>query len=385
MKRKFYSVLLFAIIFFLAFNSGNAQTVTIGTGTVLGNHPIYPYYGYTYSQSIYYQSEIGIPGTITAIKFYYAGGANTDAIRVYIGHTSKTTFSSTTDWVPVASMTSVYNANYSYGATTGWYQITLSTPFIYNNTDNLVIAVDENTAGYHSSSDDFYNTNVTGNRSLYYYSDATNPNPTTPPAGTLTSKIANVQLVITPAAACTPAFVPGTASATPATICIGESTTLTLTGTTAASGLTFQWQSAPAAGGPFTNIPGATSSTYIASPASNTWYQCVVTCASGPTSKTSNVVAVGVSCFVIGGGTVTSSNYPYSGSYTDARSQYIITAAELTAMGLCSGTVLTSLSFNVSSKNSTNPYKSFTISLSHDCFLFCNSHFPCSWDHKLYR
>jgi hypothetical protein len=32
-----------------------------------------------------------------------------------------------------------------------WYEITLTTPFVYNNTDNIVIAYDQDNADYGSN------------------------------------------------------------------------------------------------------------------------------------------------------------------------------------------------------------------------------------------
>jgi hypothetical protein len=68
------------------------------------------------------------------------------------------------------------------------------------------------------------------------------------------------------------------------------------------------------------------------------------------------------SIITIGAG-VGTTTYPYRGFYHDARSQFIILAAELSAAGLNSGDVLTSLAFNVSTKASTQQYTGFTIKL----------------------
>jgi len=54
----------------------------------------------------------------------------------------------------------------------------------------------------------------------------------------------------------------GTAAVNPTTGGPVTALTLSLTGTTATGGLTYQWQSAPAAGGPYTNMPGAITPTY---------------------------------------------------------------------------------------------------------------------------
>ncbi len=69
----------------------------------------------------------------------------------------------------------------------------------------------------------------------------------------------------------------GTASASATSICSGQSVNLTLTGYQA--GATIQWQSAPTSGGPWTNIPGATSASYSTGAlTSNICYRAVVTC-----------------------------------------------------------------------------------------------------------
>lgn len=158
--------------------------VTIGTGTTTNiSLPIEPYYGYTYSQSIINQTEINIANKrINKIAWQYNGNSAwvNDALKVYMGHTATTTFASTTAWLPTSAMTLVYDGTISVPAAAGWVELTLTTPFVYNNTQNLVIAVDENTGGYHASADEFYCTAVTGARSIYYYSDTVNPDPAAP-------------------------------------------------------------------------------------------------------------------------------------------------------------------------------------------------------------
>lgn len=86
----------------------------------------------------------------------------------------------------------------------------------------------------------------------------------------------------------TTAPVPGTASVSPGSVCSGTPVTLTLAGYTGS----IQWQSAPVSGGPWTNIPGATTTPFVtAGLTSNTCFQAVVT---GCSAATSNVVCVTV-------------------------------------------------------------------------------------------
>ena len=128
-----------------------AQTVTIGSGTNTGYLiPVNSNYGFTYSQQIILQSEISTAGTIEKLRFYMVGGislASSNQWTIYMGHTTKTSFSSNTNWEPLASLTQVFSGTIAATPTSGWYEITLSTPFAYNNTDNLVVAIDENASG----------------------------------------------------------------------------------------------------------------------------------------------------------------------------------------------------------------------------------------------
>ena len=86
----------------------------------------------------------------------------------------------------------------------------------------------------------------------------------------------------------TPPPVAGTAAIAPATVCAGDPTNLTLTGS---AGI-IQWQSAPNAGGPWTNIGGATNATLTQNPTANTCYRAEVTGCTG--AVFSNVVCVTV-------------------------------------------------------------------------------------------
>jgi len=91
--------------------------------------------------------------------------------------------------------------------------------------------------------------------------------------------------------ACSGTPTPGATTATAATICLGGSTTLGITNIPAGTGLTYQWQSS-LDGTTYTDIASATSVTYTATPTAATYYQCVVTCATGPASGTSTPIQI---------------------------------------------------------------------------------------------
>ncbi|MDD3536457.1 MAG: choice-of-anchor D domain-containing protein, partial [Candidatus Cloacimonetes bacterium] len=172
----------------------------IGNGDANQSLPINPYYGYNYSQSIYLQSEINIPDKRIEKLYYYWNGAgvgtNSNEWLVYMGHTERNAFSSSSDWVPLIELTPVFNGTLDILAEAGWIEITLDVPFAYNNMQNLVIAVDENKPGYDGSGRYFYCTPSPQNRSLRYYNDNTNPDPASVPAGTLVGAYPNIMLLL---------------------------------------------------------------------------------------------------------------------------------------------------------------------------------------------
>ncbi|MFM2360733.1 MAG: putative fibronectin type III-like fold domain, partial [Bacteroidota bacterium] len=81
----------------------------------------------------------------------------------------------------------------------------------------------------------------------------------------------------------------------PATACSATNFTLTAVGATEGQGMSYQWQSAPAVGGPWTNIAGQTSFNLASvSQTALTYYRLVATCSNSSTSANSNVVSVGL-------------------------------------------------------------------------------------------
>ncbi|GEM_PF-1504415 len=166
--------------------------VQVGNGTsTSAQTPINAFYGFSYSQSVYLQGEINASGSITGIQYYFNGSSlsNSDSLTVYLGHSSRTTYASTTDWEPIGNLTQVFKGSIPNPGGAGWVVITFDTPFAYNNTDNLIVAVEDDRPGFNGSSDDFYNFSSGSTRSIYYRNDATNPDPSTPPTASGTSTL----------------------------------------------------------------------------------------------------------------------------------------------------------------------------------------------------
>ncbi len=245
MKKSIFFVLT---IFSMAISYGQ---VTVGVGSAAGtnnNLPITGYYGYSYSQMIYPVSEIiaggGEVGNVTKVRFYYNSGPNGNSNNwtIYMGHTNKNEFTSTTDWESFSNLTQVYTGTVTFPAAGNWMEITLSVPFLWNGIDNLIIAVDENSAGYSASDLYWRSTSTVGYKSIYYRNDSNNPDPLSPPTATgRHAAYADVELemLITP---CSGTPVHDVVDATLTSVCVGTPVTYNTDANNTIADLNYQWQ-----------------------------------------------------------------------------------------------------------------------------------------------
>ncbi|MBO7492506.1 MAG: fibronectin type III domain-containing protein, partial [Bacteroidales bacterium] len=176
--------------------------VVVGTGTSASNYsPFNNYYKNSRNDMIYLASEIGQAGPITSIAFKVVGTANlaTNSINIYLAHTTKTTFSGTSDWTPANELTLVYSSeSQTIGSTAGWETYNFDVPFEYNGTDNLVVVVTKSVSNYNSSLT--YQYTNQSNRLLYRRSDSNTAytDITNTSAGSRTYYVPNITLTILP-------------------------------------------------------------------------------------------------------------------------------------------------------------------------------------------
>lgn len=141
--------------------SGNpTKYSTIGVGgssPTSKNLPIDVCQKYYWSGSIYRQNEINSGGSISELSYYVTNSpAKTiiSDVKIYIGHTSLTAFTSSVSENLSASTTNwtlVYDGAITFK--TGWSKIPLAKVFTYNNTDNILIKFQTaNGFGYSSTS-----------------------------------------------------------------------------------------------------------------------------------------------------------------------------------------------------------------------------------------
>ena len=180
--------------------------VQIGSGTDTTEMlPVYSWYGYSYSQQIYLGSEItaggGGIGPINKLRFLYSSGGtnfpNWNNWTVYLGNTTKTDFTGSSDWVPVTSMTQVFSGIIPDPVDGTWLEIALPTSFVYTG-GNIVVAVDENSDGYDWPSAQWHSFNSGSPRGMLFFDDNNNPDPASPPDANYgpDNNLAQVQFVM---------------------------------------------------------------------------------------------------------------------------------------------------------------------------------------------
>lgn len=157
----------------------HSQTITIGEGTEITSQvPIDLFYKYAFTEQIYLVEEIEFAGYIKAIKFRIAYSYNSDFtadINVYMKNVTRSIFEDGVDFEPLAEENLVFSGQWTIPANVDdWMTIELDTPFYYNGTDNLMVAIDKNSENWAIRN---FKYSVASFKTLTYNSDTDNPNP----------------------------------------------------------------------------------------------------------------------------------------------------------------------------------------------------------------
>lgn len=149
----------------------DAVQIIIGTGTT--NTYLYPMHcgqAYSVAEDIYLQSEIGYYGRIMNLAYSKASGTALnpiESVAIFMKHTTEETLA-TGPW-DTTGYTRVYAGPFPNTATTGWMEITLNTPFLYNNVDNLKILILKGPPSFTSYPYWHYTTTTPAYRNRYGY------------------------------------------------------------------------------------------------------------------------------------------------------------------------------------------------------------------------
>lgn len=182
-------------------------TVQIGSSTSnSGVVPIRTDLDYSYTQQIYTATEMasaGVTGqvSITKLRYYLVNNSTTNSNNwtIYMGNTTRTEFSNSSDWEPIANLSTNYSGTVTPPASGNWMEIVLDIPFEWNGIDNIIIAIDQNQAGSSVSNSDWQVSLKGDNRSIYYFSGLTDADPMSPPtASGIFDKVNNIQFDVSP-------------------------------------------------------------------------------------------------------------------------------------------------------------------------------------------
>ncbi|MBS4043475.1 MAG: gliding motility-associated C-terminal domain-containing protein [Chitinophagaceae bacterium] len=297
---------------FLFLNTLSVQSQTdysIGTGTVGNTGTTYPaplqdWYEGSRMQFLYRASELTAAGmnsgNIIAIK-YNVTNLNTFSgdipqMRIKIAQLPTASLGTNT-WenVPLTVFGPV-----NYVPTLGINTFTFPAPFLWNGTDNIVIEIcngDPGNAGFTDYTNNVtvpWTTGLAFNGSHSYRADDLGNlcnTTTTTNTGTQTTR-PNITFTWMPDVDCAGTPVAGTASANPTIVCLGQTITLTTTGSTSAGGLSYQWQDSIPGSSGFTNIVGGTTKTFGTTQLVTTWYRLKIKCSFSNDSSYSNAIQV---------------------------------------------------------------------------------------------
>ena len=173
MKKLFLNLLLLLVI---AIGAAAQTEVVIGEGTSTTYvTPFNSLWGYSFVEQIYTADEIGMPGTITSISFNLSesNASQTNSVDVFMKSVTRENFADATDYETVTASDMVFSGTVTFNP--GWSTITLDTPFEYDGSSNLMIAIHEYTSGY--STRYFYYTATTDSKVVTFHSDSSDPNP----------------------------------------------------------------------------------------------------------------------------------------------------------------------------------------------------------------
>ena len=320
-------------------NWSNVVSFVPSNATVIGsgssnsqNLPTNNFYKYSLTQQIYTPAELGAAGSILSVAFYKDNTVECNRnLDIYMVSTTKSSFSSGSDWISVSSANKVYSGTVSF-ADNAWTTIMLNTPFEYDDTRNVAIIVDDNTGSYKSETT--FRSFSASSQAIRVYSDGTDYNATLPSSysGAVESSKNQIRVLIERGSVCE----------APSDLLASEVGSNTATLTWTESGEAGEWilqygtDNGFAAGSyAEMNVNGMPEAALTELTAETQYYARVkAVCGEDNESEWSNVVDFYPTAYVvIGSGSGTNNYLPTNAGYQFSLTQQIYTVEELGEAG----------------------------------------------------
>ncbi|MBI9034230.1 MAG: carboxypeptidase regulatory-like domain-containing protein [Bacteroidales bacterium] len=168
---------------------GGSNVISIGIEDESGYMALSPVnvnYENSLSETIYTSEEISQDGLITGISYDYTFVNNVEdvPVRIWIGQTDSTNLQGlewTAEWIPATELTLVYDGNLNYSIGSHSIFIQLETPYLYDNSNSIVIMTEKILDDYFEYNNRFTaHLTVPNNATINWYSIEETPNPENP-------------------------------------------------------------------------------------------------------------------------------------------------------------------------------------------------------------
>ncbi|MCB0769953.1 MAG: hypothetical protein KDC00_06060, partial [Flavobacteriales bacterium] len=304
-----------AVVACLMVPFANAQTITVGTGTSnatggTNGNPIYRSSAgstFNFSRSVHLYRAADLTGMPAGAQITQFGWQKNDAntlsagrtatFNVYMLNTAATSLASGTSWdAMIAGATLVYsNGAEVPPAASGFWDLTLSTPFSYGGNSIMVFsdwAINPGAGNPSTGAFSWVYTAATPSQAIGTSSGSAIPG--TQSSWSVPTRMYNARITYS-ADPCTGTPTPGNTQASVTNGCgTLASSVLSLSGFTPGLGVTYQWQRSLTGGAPWTNF-GTSDPTQTVGPLSQTEsFQCVVVCTSSGLNNTSTPITLEV-------------------------------------------------------------------------------------------
>ena len=175
------------------------NVASTGDGSATTTSYQYPFSqsaNYNYSQTIILRNELSsaMQGDFNQLRLHYGSDSvmrAKDSVYIYMGHTAKSSFSSTVDRVPFANLSLVYSGPLNC-THPGWNTFYLDSLFHYNGDSNIVVAFVDRSGAHDGTLRKFtYESAGTSNYRMIYKTGTTPINPATLAASTTMTRSIN--------------------------------------------------------------------------------------------------------------------------------------------------------------------------------------------------